>query len=111
MSVSTHVLDAVRGAPAVGVAVLLQGPLGSEEDPATRSSAETDGDGRIADFGRQEMPAGTYRLTFATGAWFATQDRETFYPEVVVTFTYPGAGHVHVPILLSPFSYTTYRGS
>jgi 5-hydroxyisourate hydrolase len=111
VSVSTHVLDAVLGVPAAGVDVVLEGPLGPDDGPAARSSAATDGDGRISDLQHQPLPAGTYRLTFATGAWFAAQGRETFYPQVVVTFAYPGAGHVHVPLLLSPFSYTTYRGS
>jgi len=111
VSVSTHVLDAVLGRPATHLAVVLEGPLGDENGPVTWSSGETDGDGRIKDFGLQQMAAGTYRLTFETGAWFAAQERETFYPEVVVTFAYSGTGHVHVPILLSPFSYTTYRGS
>jgi len=111
VTVSTHVLDAVLGTPAAGLAVVLEGPLSAKDGPATWSSGETDGDGRIKDFGLQQMPAGAYRLTFATGAWFAARERETFYPEVVVTFAYSGTGHVHVPILLSPFSYTTYRGS
>lgn len=115
MSISTHVLDAVTGTPAAGLAVLLEGPLVPEAagpaGPVGRSEAVTDADGRIPEFGLPELVEGTYRLTFRTAAWFLSTGRETFYPEIVVTFSYTGAGHVHVPILLSPFSYTTYRGS
>jgi 5-hydroxyisourate hydrolase len=116
MSVSTHVLDAVRGVPAAGVAVTLAvgaGSLGESPgpDPAPWLAAEsgvTDADGRYRF--RVDTPAGTYRLTFATGPYFAAQGAETFYPEVAVTFT-AGDGHFHVPLLLSPFAYSTYRGS
>ena len=101
--VTTHVLDAATGRPAAGLAVRLEtadGKVGAE--------ARTDGDGRARDLGR---PApGVHRLVFATGEWFTAAGRETFYPEVVVTFTL-GEGHHHVPLLLSPFAYSTYRGS
>lgn len=102
MSLSTHVLDAVSGRPAVGVAVRL------ERDGAVLAAATTDTDGRARP--TDDLPAGTYRLVFDTGAWFG--DRPHFYPEVVVTFfvTDPAAHH-HVPLLLSPFAYSTYRGS
>lgn len=115
MSVSTHVLDAVHGRPAAGVTVVLEGPLGTAE-AVTRTSGVTDADGRIQRFAPQapapeHLVAGTYRLIFRTGAWFEDQGQETFHPEVVVTFRYAGTGHVHVPLLLSPFAYTTYRGS
>ena len=105
MSVSTHVLDSVLGRPAAGVAVRL---LGGEE---VLAEGVTDADGRCR---LTEAPtsAGPHRLVFATGAWFAAQDRATFYPEVVLTFDVrEPAEHHHVPLLLAPFAYSTYRGS
>ena len=101
--VSTHVLDAALGRPAVGMAVRLE-----RADGTPVADARTDDDGRVADLGSPEP--GAHRLVFGTGEWFAAQGRETFYPEVVVTFTL-GAGHHHVPLLLSPYAYSTYRGS
>lgn len=101
--VSTHVLDAALGRPAVGMAVRLE-----RADGTPVADARTDDDGRVADLGSPEP--GAHRLVFGTGEWFAAQGRETFYPEVVVTFTL-GAGHHHVPLLLSPYGYSTYRGS
>jgi 5-hydroxyisourate hydrolase len=120
VSVSTHVLDAVNGVPAAGLTVTLQAAspatVTSEVDrgnvlTATLARAVTDDDGRIKDFHLGVLPEGDYRLVFATGPWFSGQGRATFYPEVLVAFSYDGSGHVHVPVLLSAFSYTTYRGS
>ena len=102
-TVTTHVLDAALGRPAAGVGVRLE-----RADGTVVAEARTDGDGRVRDLG-QPAP-GDHRIVFATGEWFAGQDRDTFYPEVVVTFTL-GEGHHHVPLLLSPFAYSTYRGS
>jgi 5-hydroxyisourate hydrolase len=115
VTISTHVLDASAGTPAAGVPVTLSrlavGWLDVE-------SSVTDADGRhrfVAD-----APAGTYCLTFGTGVYFTARAVATFYPEVAVTFTIPepadgtDAGvteHIHVPLLLSPFAYSTYRGS
>lgn len=101
--VTTHVLDAALGRPAAGVGVRLE-----RGDGTVVAEGRTDDDGRLRDLGAPEP--GEHRLVFATGEWFAAQGRETFYPEVVVTFTL-GAGHHHVPLLLSPFAYSTYRGS
>ena len=101
--VTTHVLDAATGRPASGVQVRLE-----RADGTLVARASTDDDGRVRDLG---SPApGVHRLVFATGEWFAAAGRETFYPEVVVTFDL-GEGHHHVPLLLSPFAYSTYRGS
>jgi hydroxyisourate hydrolase len=102
--VTTHVLDAARGRPAAGIAVTLSGPAGSV------ASGRTDADGRVSDFGPEALQPGDYRLEFATGEWFAEQGVEAFYPRVVVDFRL-GEGHHHVPVLLSPFAYSTYRGS
>ncbi|MEV0952844.1 hydroxyisourate hydrolase [Promicromonospora sp. NPDC050249] len=93
---STHVLDAARGLPAGGLAVTLDG-----------RQAVTDDDGRIS-WG--EVTPGRHVLTFAAGDWFAAQDRETFFGQVVLDVVL-GPDHTHVALLLSPFAYTTYRGS
>jgi 5-hydroxyisourate hydrolase len=105
MSISTHVLDAVTGRPAAGIAVRLV--AGAE----LLAEGVTDRDGRCR-LTDQAGAAGTHSLVFATGPWFAEQGRETFYPEVVLTFVVqePAESH-HVPLLLSPFAYSTYRGS
>jgi 5-hydroxyisourate hydrolase len=106
MSVSTHVLDAARGTPAVGVPIRLTGAGGEE-----LAIGATDDDGRVRQLA-DALPAGTYRITFDTGSYFAATGVQGFYPEVVVTFTITDAGqHHHVPLLLSPFAYSTYRGS
>ena len=108
MSLSTHVLDARTGRPAAGVAVRLDERV--EGQWRTAAEGRTDADGRIATLG--DPGAGTHRLHFDTGAYFAAAGVEAFYPEVTVTFTVadPAAYH-HVPLLLSPFAFSTYRGS
>jgi 5-hydroxyisourate hydrolase len=66
----------------------------------------------LRDLGPDQVPAGTYRITFETGAWFEAAGRATFYPQVAVTFTVSeDHQHCHVPVLLSPFAFSTYRGS
>jgi 5-hydroxyisourate hydrolase len=109
MTVSTHVLDASVGRPAVGVAVVLSS-LDSAGDWLRVESGETGRDGRHR-FAAVTEP-GVYRLVFGTGWYFAERGVAAFYPEVTITFTVadPG-GHYHVPLLLSPFAYSTYRGS
>ncbi|MGI4895522.1 MAG: hydroxyisourate hydrolase [Janthinobacterium lividum] len=104
-SLSTHVLDTTTGTPAAGVGLVL-----TAEDGRVLTSALTDEDGRarLAD----SLLPGTYRLTFATGEFFAAAGTEVFYPEAVVAFVVrPERDHLHVPLLLSPFAYSTYRGS
>jgi len=103
-TLSTHVLDTSLGRPAAGVRVILEG------DGGQLAQADTDRDGRATDLGGALAP-GTYCLRFDSGGYFAERGIEGFYPEVLVTFTISGAGHVHVPLLLSPFGYSTYRGS
>jgi 5-hydroxyisourate hydrolase len=107
---TTHVLDAATGAPAVGIAVELADSRGLPVD-----SGVTDADGR-ASLGPELLPAGEYTLAFHTGAYFAALGVDTFYPFVTVTFSVEIAAdgtsrHLHVPLLLSPFAYSTYRGS
>lgn len=103
--VTTHVLDAVRGAPAAGLHVRL---LHGDVEIAT---GVTDADGRVVDLGPERLHAGTYQLVFATGEWCADRGVATFYPEVRIAFGVDGEPHYHVPLLLSPFGYSTYRGS
>ncbi|MEU8398595.1 hydroxyisourate hydrolase [Nonomuraea sp. NPDC048892] len=99
MSFSTHVLDAVTGRPAAGLRVRL------EHDGRVVAEGRTDADGRLKGW---DPAAGVHRVVFDTGAYL----KETFYPEVVVTFTVTDpAQHYHVPLLLSPYAYSTYRGS
>lgn len=107
--VTTHVLDAAFGTPAVGVGVTLdrQTPDGWTEV----GGGATDADGRIAALGPDRAESGVYRLTFATGDYFEATRRPSFYPEVQITFRVSGTEHFHVPLLLSPFAYSTYRGS
>jgi 5-hydroxyisourate hydrolase len=105
VSISTHVLDTTTGLPAVGVPVRLEGD-------GVLVDGVTDDDGRLAGLGPDEPARGTYRLRFETGEWFLGQGRDAFYPEVVVTFAVTDpARHLHVPLLLSAYSYSTYRGS
>ncbi len=109
MTVSTHVLDASIGRPAADVAVSLwfAGPSGGWTPV---ESGETDSGGRHR-FGAATEP-GVYRLTFGVAAYFTARGVAAFYPEVTITFSVTDAeGHSHVPLLLSPFAYSTYRGS
>ena len=105
-SLSTHVLDTARGRPAPGVRITLESASGAHVGEGV-----TDADGRIAGFGVDRLGAGAYRLCFHTAAYFADLGVAAFFPEVVVTFEVEGDDHFHVPLLLSPYGYSTYRGS
>ncbi len=111
--ISTHVLDTTQGLPAPGVGVVLAMRT-AEGTFADLAAGVTDADGRLTNLlPRERTPAaGVYRLTFQTAAWFAAEGRSSFYPEVSVTFdlTDPQQDY-HVPLLLSGFGYSTYRGS
>jgi 5-hydroxyisourate hydrolase len=96
-TLSTHVLDTAAGRPAAGVPVTLL-----DADGATLAEAVTDGDGRVGSLGGELAP-GTHRLRLAVDG--------PFYPEVVVCFRIEADEHHHVPLLLSPYGYSTYRGS
>ena len=106
MSLSTHVLDAVTGRPASGVRVVLERKgAGGWDEVAER---RTDADGRVAELAG-DLGAGVYRLVFDVEGYLGP---ECFYPEVAVSFRVADpAAHLHVPLLLSPFAYSTYRGS
>jgi 5-hydroxyisourate hydrolase len=108
--ITTHVLDAVTGIPAAGVGLT----LARHEDGGLTEVATgaTDQDGRNRELGPDQLGPGTYRIVFATGEYFEARNQRTFYPEVTIDFLVEeGQGHYHVPILLSPFAYSTYRGS
>jgi 5-hydroxyisourate hydrolase len=108
--VTTHVLDATAGRPAAGVAVTLERQDRSGWQEVTRG--RTDADGRIGDLGPEDLPTGVYRVTFVVGAYFAGRGQPAFYPEVVIPFRIDDpSAHYHVPLLLSPYAYSTYRGS
>ena len=110
-AITTHVLDTSRGRPASGVAVKLERETAHGVWQQIGKGV-TDADGRARDLMSEGLSEGTYRLSFATGAYFAAQEIETFYREVVLVFTVSDpAQHYHVPLLLSPFGYSTYRGS
>jgi 5-hydroxyisourate hydrolase len=110
VSLSTHVLDTASGVPASGVLVVLY-RVGDEE--ATEiARATTDNDGRIASPFGGSLEAGLYELGFDAGAYFEKTGTPTFYTEIPVRFIIDDTGaHYHVPLLLSPYSYSTYRGS
>ena len=100
MSVSTHVLDTARGAPAAGVPIRLETAEG-----IVVGAGHTDADGRLR---WDEVDPGRCRLVIDTAAYLGP---DAFFPEVSIVFTVAGAPHYHVPLLLSPFGYSTYRGS
>ena len=109
--ITTHVLDTSRGQPAAGVGVLLEQRTG--ETWTVMGRGETDHDGRLRTLWPGGAPQpGVYRLTFGTGRYFEAHGVHPFYPFVTIVFeTAPGQEHYHVPLLLSPFGYSTYRGS
>jgi 5-hydroxyisourate hydrolase len=111
MSVTTHVLDTSGGRPASGIDVRLEARDG--EGWRELGSGRTDEDGRARDLlGEGQPEPGIFRLRFATGEYFQALGIESFHPEVTVVFRVEDpAEHHHIPLLLSPFGYTTYRGS
>jgi 5-hydroxyisourate hydrolase len=111
-TISTHVLDTAHGRPAAGVPVTLEVATADGWDRVGQAS--TDADGRAPGLlsGDSAVHPGVHRLVFDTGAWFAERGVAAFYPRVIVTFEIADAtDHYHVPLLLSPFGYSTYRGS
>ncbi len=110
-AISTHVLDTARGRPAEGIAVTLW--LRGEDGWVELARGATNADGRIPDLLKPGAVTeeGTYRLRFAVGPYFDHQGIPTFYPYVDVVFAIAPGQHYHVPLLLSPFGYATYRGS
>lgn len=111
--ITTHVLDTARGCPAVGVAVFLDS-CDDRGEWAELARGTTNADGRVSDLLAQSavLRPGIYRLRFATGNYFLALGVRGFYPEVqvIVSIDDP-AVHYHIPLLLSPYGYSTYRGS
>ena len=107
--ITTHILDTSRGRPASGVRVELQQPNGENDGWQTLASATTDRDGRCSDLGPETLAGGTYRLRFEVAGYLP---EPAFFPEVAVVFVVdPSQAHYHVPLLLNPYGYSTYRGS
>lgn len=115
-AITTHILDLSRGRPAENVPVSLARKSGDAWEDL--GSGRTDDDGRLKTLlpAGQPLEPGVFRLRFDTAAYFASQGVASFYPEVLVVFEVPaiadgGREHYHVPLLLSPFGFSTYRGS
>ena|SRR2546421_9476812 len=111
-AITTHVLDTARGQPAAGVPVTLE--VEAAGGWTLLGKGMTNADGRISDLVPNEtaIEAGVYRLIFDTARYFATNNVDAFYPQVTIVFKVENpAQHYHVPLLLSPFGYSTYRGS
>jgi 5-hydroxyisourate hydrolase len=109
--ITTHVLDTARGRPAAAIDVQLERQSPSGQWQAI-GSGTTDADGRISNLTRETLTTARYRITFATGAYFMSQGTTGFYPAVCIEFAVERADeHYHVPLLLSPYGYATYRGS
>ena len=109
--ITTHVLDTSLGKPAAGVPALLEKQSGAGAW-SEAGRGVTDTDGRIRDLLKSPLEAGIYRLTFDTAAYFEARNTPAFFPQVIIVFEVRNAGqHHHVPLLLSPFGYSTYRGS
>ncbi len=110
--ISLHVLNTASGKPGAGIAVVLQRQAGKDWEELGRG--QTDAQGRIVDLYPPKKPlqAATYRLVYETGAYFKAQGTKTFFPRVEISFEIEKADeHYHVPLLLSPFGYSTYRGN
>ena len=113
MHITTHVLDTSRGMPAANVAIVLE-ILAAPDKWEAVATASTNSDGRAPNLVPKHhvLAAGIYRLTFDTATYFTAQQVESFYPQVEIRFILKDpAQHHHVPLLLSPFGYSTYRGS
>jgi 5-hydroxyisourate hydrolase len=111
--ITTHVLDTSLGAPGANVGVTLE-QVDAYGATQVIGQSRTDADGRVRDLLAEGavLEAGRYRLTFDVGAYFTATRREAFYPDVTITFEVRDATqHYHVPLLVSPFGYSTYRGS
>jgi len=105
--ITTHVLNTTTGTPSAGISVALRSQDGTEI-----AAGSTDTDGRVGELGPATLSPGVYHLVFATAEYFGSLAVEHFFPEVTLTFSVEAsAAHYHVPLLLSPFGYSTYRGS
>lgn len=122
-AITTHVLDTTRGRPAQGVPVRLEALGAMGGTPTVLATATTDADGRVPELGPDQVEPGAYRLVFDTASYYRTTGESCFFPEISITFTvdsvadgsssqpYAKGQRYHVPVLLSPFAYSAYRGS
>jgi 5-hydroxyisourate hydrolase len=111
--ITTHVLDTARGRPAAGIPVVLEQHVGADRWQVV-GRGSTDADGRLRTLvpAGSPLPSGVYRLVFEVAPYFRAHGTPAFYPRVVVEFeTRADESHYHVPLLLGPFGFTTYRGS
>jgi 5-hydroxyisourate hydrolase len=109
VSISTHVLDTMRGTPAAGLNVRLD-RREPDGDWKALGDAVTDAEGRVHSLTEDEVEAGEYRLEFETRPYFERSGLDAFYPSIAVVFSF-GGGHLHVPLLLSAYGYSTYKGT
>lgn len=110
---SSHILDISKGLPAANVQISLQKQT-DDNQWVVMSEKHTDKNGRVSDFLSQEDGkdnSGVYKLTFFVEAYFKAQQTDTFYPYIDVVFEIKDDKHYHVPITLSAFGYSTYRGN
>lgn len=112
-TISTHILDTSLGRPADGVNVILD-LQNADESWTTLAEAWTDEDGRVKPFFLVEthLEAGVYRLVFDVEGYFSRSEADSFYPQVTIVFRIGDTPqHYHVPLLICPFGFSTYRGS
>jgi len=109
--ITTHILDTSKGKPAQGVNIVLYAK--QKEEWIDIAAGTTNQDGRIGDLLEKENPLkpGIYKMQFDTAAYFTRQSIQTFYPYIEIVFEITGTQHYHIPLLVSPFGYSTYRGS
>lgn len=109
--ITTHILDTSLGRPAAGVAISLEKPMGNTWEKI--ATGLTNSDGRIPNLlsPGDILPPGRYAMRFGTEAYFSTLGIASFYPDIRIEFLVSDASHYHIPLLLNPFGYSTYRGS
>ncbi len=110
--VTTHILDTSKGKPAQGVTIKLEKP-NDDGTWTVLGSGETNADGRLPGLLKEGelLQPGNYRMVFYTASYFDAQGVKGFYPTVTIDFETTDTSHYHVPLLLNPFGYSTYRGS
>lgn len=108
---TTHILDTTRGKPAQGIPIVLYQQ--KENEWVEKAKGITNAEGRIVDFLKKDvvLEFGIYKLKFSTGEYFGILSIETFYPYIEIVFEITTNSHYHVPLLLNPFGFSTYRGS
>tara|TARA_B100000497_G_C7615794_1_gene369836 strand:- start:451 stop:792 length:342 start_codon:yes stop_codon:yes gene_type:complete len=110
--ITTHILDTMTGKPAEGITIMLE-ELDENNNWSELASGITNTDGRISDLlkDNQVLEEGVHRMLFQTKAYFENQNLKSFYPEIPIIFEITDESHYHIPLLLSPYGYSTYRGS